>query len=72
MIATVIEARPSHPQRVAHRLALDYPSSVTKMILLDIAPTVDMYQNTDFHFATAYWHWFFLTQPFPFPESMSE
>ncbi|SPO27578.1 related to haloacetate dehalogenase H-1 [Ustilago trichophora] len=49
--------------RIAHRLALDWPEKVIKMILLDIAPTLDMYEKTDHAFATAYWHWFFLLQP---------
>lgn len=55
--------------RVAHRLALDHPTAVTAMILLDIAPTREMYRNTDAIFATAYWHWFWLIQPAPFPET---
>ena len=55
--------------RVAHRLALDHPTAVQAMILLDIAPTREMYANTDAEFATAYWHWFWLIQPAPFPET---
>lgn len=49
--------------RIAHRLALDFDGKVAKMILLDIAPTLDMYDRTDAKFASAYWHWFFLLQP---------
>ncbi|CDR87398.1 uncharacterized protein SPSC_00524 [Sporisorium scitamineum] len=49
--------------RVAHRLALDWPAKMRKLILLDIAPTLDMYETTDWRFATVYWHWFFLLQP---------
>ena len=45
--------------RVAHRLALDHPARVDRMMLLDIAPTLAMYENTTQAFATAYWHWFF-------------
>jgi len=56
--------------RVAHRLAQDLPSRVTRMLLLDIAPTLAMYENTSQAFATAYWHWFFLIQPPPLPESL--
>ena len=56
--------------RVAHRLALDYPERVKKMVLLDIAPTYDMYAAADQEFATAYYHWFFLIQPYPFPETL--
>ncbi|PWY98362.1 alpha/beta-hydrolase [Testicularia cyperi] len=49
--------------RIAHRLALDHPDSVEKLILLDIAPTLDMYNKTEQNFARYYWHWFFLLQP---------
>ena len=56
--------------RVAHRLALDYPYLVKKLALLDILPTYDLYTNTDFQFATSYYHWFFLIQPHPFPETL--
>lgn len=56
--------------RVAHRLALDYPQCVHRMMLLDIAPTLAMYERTDMAFASAYWHWFFLIQPAPFPETL--
>jgi len=56
--------------RVAHRLGLDHPELVGAMVLLDIAPTREMYANTSAKFAQAYWHWFFLTQPEPLPENM--
>ncbi|KAF9510025.1 hypothetical protein BS47DRAFT_1373376 [Hydnum rufescens UP504] len=56
--------------RVAHRLALDYPEAVIKMIVLDIAPTLAMYEQTGHDFATVYWHWFFLIQPAPLPEEL--
>lgn len=55
--------------RVAHRLAVDHPTRVSKMVILDIAPTREMYANTTAGFATAYWHWFWLIQPAPFPET---
>jgi haloacetate dehalogenase len=58
--------------RVAHRLALDHPGRVECMMLLDIAPTLAMYENTTQAFATAYWHWFFLIQPPPLPEALIE
>ena len=58
--------------RVAHRLALDHAPRVTRMMLLDIAPTLAMYENTTQAFATAYWHWFFLIQPPPLPEALIE
>ena len=56
--------------RVAHRLALDHPARVTKLCVIDIAPTLDMYARTDFDFARAYYHWFHLIQPAPLPELM--
>jgi haloacetate dehalogenase len=56
--------------RVSHRLAVDFPDAVKKMMLLDIAPTLAMYEQTTMEFAKAYWWWFFLIQPAPFPESM--
>ena len=56
--------------RVAHRLALDFPNTLIKLVLLDIAPTNVMYANTDQEFAQAYYHWFFLIQPYPFPEKL--
>jgi haloacetate dehalogenase len=58
--------------RVAHRLALDHPERVRKLLLLDIAPTLDMYEQTSQEFATAYWHWFFYIQPAPLPELFME
>ena len=56
--------------RVAHRLCLDHPESVEKVCLLDIAPTLTMYQETNQEFATRYMWWFFLIQAFPLPEHM--
>ena len=58
--------------RVAHRLAVDFPNAVDRMILLDIAPTLAMYEQTNEAFARAYWHWFFLIRPAPLPESLIE
>jgi len=56
--------------RVAHKLCVDFPNRVSKVMVLDIAPTLAMFENTDQAFATTYWHWFFLIQPSPFPEQM--
>jgi haloacetate dehalogenase len=58
--------------RVAHRLALDHVQAVERLMLLDIAPTLAMYENTSEAFARAYWHWFFLIQPPPLPEALIE
>ena len=56
--------------RVSHRLAVDHPAAVKRVMLLDISPTLTMYEQTTMDFARAYWWWFFLIQPAPFPESM--
>lgn len=56
--------------RVAARMALDHPQAVTRMMLLDVAPTLAMYEQTSLAFARAYWHWFFLIRPAPFPETL--
>ncbi|HXE47449.1 MAG TPA: alpha/beta hydrolase [Ramlibacter sp.] len=58
--------------RVAHRLAADHPQAVDRLMLLDIAPTLAMYERTSLAFARAYWHWFFLIQPPPLPEALIE
>lgn len=56
--------------RVAHRAALDHPQHIRRLFLMDIAPTLDMYEGTNQEFATAYWHWFLFIQPAPLPERM--
>lgn len=56
--------------RVAHRMAVDHPDVVTKVMTLDIVPTYDLYTKADARFAMAYWHWFFLIQDYPMPEEL--
>jgi haloacetate dehalogenase len=56
--------------RVAHRMALDHPAAVEKIAVFDIAPTATMYARTDKEFATRYFWWFFLIQPYPLPERL--
>ena len=56
--------------RVAHRMTLDHPAAVSAVAVLDIAPTATMYARTDRAFATGYYHWFFLIQPAPLPETL--
>src|SRR6266851_8638697 len=53
--------------RVAHRLTLDHPDQVTKVAVLDIVPTRTVFKSVNKELATAYYHWFFLIQPAPFP-----
>lgn len=56
--------------RVGHRMALDHAPRVKKLAVLDIAPTYKMYTTADKTFATIYYHWFFLIQPYDFPERL--
>jgi haloacetate dehalogenase len=56
--------------RVAHRMARDFPNVVERLAVLDIAPTDFMYAHTNKEFATRYFWWFFLIQPYDFPERM--
>ena len=61
--------------RVAHRLALDHDGRVQKLCVIDIAPTLDMYEGATLtapymEFARAYYHWFHMLQPAPLPEIM--
>jgi haloacetate dehalogenase len=56
--------------RVVHRMALDHPEAVTKAALLDILPTLTLYEETDAQFARAYWEWFFFIQGYDFPETL--
>ena len=56
--------------RIAHRIALDFPEKVIKMILLDIIPTIEHFERTNMEFAMGYYHWFWLAQRSPIPESV--
>jgi len=56
--------------RVAHRMARDHRDRVTKLAVLDIIPTYTLYHSLTQEVATAYYHWFFLIQPEPFPETL--
>ena len=56
--------------RVTHRLCMDAPEAVGRALLLDIAPTLAMYEQTSREFASVYFHWFFLIQPQPLPERL--
>jgi haloacetate dehalogenase len=55
--------------RVAHRLALDFPERVEKLIILDIVPTHTIFSRTGRELAAAYWHWFYFQAP-DLPEIM--
>ncbi len=56
--------------RVAHKLCVDFPARIQKAIFLDICPTLAMYENAGLEFAKSYFHWFFLIQKEPFPETL--
>ena len=56
--------------RVAHRMALDHGDAVARLAVLDIVPTHKLFATTDQAFATAYYHWFFLIQPYDLPETL--
>ena len=56
--------------RVAYRMALDHPGVVTRLAVLDIVPTGEIWARADATFALGYWHWPFLAQPAPLPERL--
>jgi haloacetate dehalogenase len=56
--------------RVAYRMALDHPPVVTALAVLDIVPTAEVWARADARMAIGYWHWGFLAQPAPLPESL--
>jgi haloacetate dehalogenase len=56
--------------RVTHRMALDHPERIERAAILDICPTLAMYERTDMAFASGYYHWFFLIQPYDLPERL--
>src|SRR3990172_12954424 len=56
--------------RVAHRFALDHSALLTRLVLLDIAPTYDVFASTDQASARVRWHWFFHQVP-DLPEALT-
>jgi haloacetate dehalogenase len=56
--------------RVAYRLALDHPTRVSRLGIIEIAPTADYWANWGAELAMADYPWTFLAQPFPLPERM--
>lgn len=56
--------------RVALRMAQDYPKNVTKLILIDMLPTLFIFNNVNKAIAEGYYHWFFFIQPNNLPEKM--
>ena len=58
--------------RVAYRMVLDHPGRLTKLAVLDIVPTAEVWRNIDAAGAMSMYHWMFLAQPAPLPESLIE
>ena len=56
--------------RVAYRLALDHPSRVLRAAFLDIIPTFNVWERIDRSTALKTYHWMFLSQPAPLPETL--
>lgn len=56
--------------RVTHRLCLDHPERVERACIMDIVPTPEVFGRINKRIASAYYHWFFLIQPYDFPETL--
>jgi len=47
----------------AFRMAMDYPTVVEKLVVIDIIPILEHLERADWHFARGWYHWFFFAQP---------
>ena len=56
--------------RVAYRLALDHPARVARLAVLDIVPTLEMFERMNGQSALSSYHWLFLAQPPDLPERL--
>lgn len=56
--------------RVAYRMALDHPGAIDRLVILDILPTVEVWDAMRADSARKSYHWLFLAQPTPMPETM--
>jgi haloacetate dehalogenase len=56
--------------RVAYRAALDNPSVVTAVAVLDIVPTLEVWDRADARLALSFWPFSLLAQPEPLPERL--
>jgi haloacetate dehalogenase len=56
--------------RVAYRMALDYPESVTALVSVTVVPTPEMWEGAAKAFGMGAWHWFMMAQPAPLPEKL--
>jgi haloacetate dehalogenase len=58
--------------RVSYRMALDRPELVKCLAVLDIVPTHAMWSGMNAKVAMKAYHWAFLAQPYPMPETLLE
>lgn len=56
--------------RIGYRYALDHPDRVRRLALLDIVPTLETAERMDYESAHGRYHWLFLAQPHPIPETL--
>lgn len=56
--------------RVGYRLALDHADAVSRLVVLDILPTFEVWERMGWETALAAYHWAFLAQPAPLPETL--
>ncbi|GLR86964.1 alpha/beta fold hydrolase [Bradyrhizobium iriomotense] len=56
--------------RVSYRLALDHPGRLSRLAVLDILPTYDYWERMNRQYALKIYHWTFLAQPAPLPETL--
>ena len=56
--------------RVLHRMCLDHQDKVAGAAILDIIPQHHLFNNVTKGWATFSWHWFFMIQPYDFPEHL--
>jgi len=56
--------------RVAYRLALDHPEAVRALVPIDILPTAEVWRRITAERAVGSYHWGFLAQPHPLPETL--
>ncbi len=56
--------------RCAYRMALDHPTAVSRLAVLDIVPTYDAFHRADMDFSLGFWVWSFLAAPHPVPEEL--
>lgn len=56
--------------RVAYRMALDHPGAVTRVAVLDVVPTLEVWEWADARTMLAFWPFALLAQPAPLPERL--